>query len=502
MKTKLQTLLTACMIVLIASCATTNNNVMLQRYSEFQQGGKTFSKCSAAYPTGSISTSVIRMDKIVPKQAIASQEYTYQFKVTNLQDNELKNVIITDDVPERFTLIKSSPQASISGRTARWAIPSLGPKKTVLISVTGKSASVGSISSCGTVSWDEYICATTEIVNPGLKATLSAPATASLCNVIPLVYTATNTGSIPLTNVYIDGGRTSELVALDGTRGGSMNIGSLAPGESKQIKVNAKATNVGDFTTSIRAVSDQITSKEDRTVTHVSAPVLAVSVSAPSSVIQGRPVKYDIKVVNRGSGTANAVAITSPLPAGTSLISASNGGTLSNGIISWPKTSIPTNNSVNLSVTARPVNVASMRAQATANDACAQPASDSATTSVKGVAAILLEVVDSPDPIEVGGSTTYTIRVTNQGSATDTNIKIKCMIEGTQSHISSTGSTSGSHSGGVVNFQPLAKLGPKATASWRVTVKGTKASDTRFKVSMTSDQLGRPVEETEATTIY
>jgi uncharacterized repeat protein (TIGR01451 family) len=118
------------------------------------------------------------------------------------------------------------------------------------------------------------------------------------------------------------------------------------------------------------------------------------------------------------------------------------------------------------------------------------------------VAAILLEVTDNPDPIEVGGSTTYTISVTNQGSAPDTNIGLECMIEDTQTYSTSSGATTGSHADGKVTFQPLAKLDAKQRATWTVTVRGAEASDTRFKVSMTSDQLGRPVEESEATKIY
>ena len=51
-------------------------------------------------------------------------------------------------------------------------------------------------------------------------------------------------------------------------------------------------------------------------------------------------------------------------------------------------------------------------------------------------------------------------------------------------------------------FQPLATLAPKAKATWRVKVKSVGGGDVRFRVSMTSDQLGRPVEETEATNFY
>ena len=42
----------------------------------------------------------------------------------------------------------------------------------------------------------------------------------------------------------------------------------------------------------------------------------------------------------------------------------------------------------------------------------------------------------------------------------------------------------------------------KGSIKGKVVVRGTKAGDTRFRVSMTSDELGRPVEESEATAIY
>ena len=59
-----------------------------------------------------------------------------------------------------------------------------------------------------------------------------------------------------------------------------------------------------------------------------------------------------------------------------------------------------------------------------------------------------------------------------------------------------------SSDGKTVTFAPLASLAPKAKTSWKVVVKGVKAGDTRFKVSMTSDQMTRPVEETESTNFY
>ncbi len=122
---------------------------------------------------------------------------------------------------------------------------------------------------------------------------------------------------------------------------------------------------------------------------------------------------------------------------------------------------------------------------------------------IKGVPAVLLEVVDDPDPIEVGGNVTYTIVVTNQGSAEGTNIAITCTIPPEEDYISSDGPTKATVEGKTVEFAPLARLDPKAKVTWKIVVKGTKTADVRFKTGMKTGQTGEvPVEETESTHIY
>jgi hypothetical protein len=68
--------------------------------------------------------------------------------------------------------------------------------------------------------------------------------------------------------------------------------------------------------------------------------------------------------------------------------------------------------------------------------------------------------------------------------------------------VSSAGPTRAAVDGKTVKFAPLATLAPKAKATYRVIVKGTKPADVRFKVQLTSDQVSRPVEETESTHVY
>jgi len=92
--------------------------------------------------------------------------------------------------------------------------------------------------------------------------------------------------------------------------------------------------------------------------------------------------------------------------------------------------------------------------------------------------------------------------VTNQGTAADTNIRIVCALEDKVQFVSTAGATAGSVMGNTVSFAPLHSLAPKGRATWRVAVKGVRPGDVRFRVTMSSDQLARPVEETEATYLY
>ncbi|MCJ7692733.1 MAG: hypothetical protein MUO22_04900 [Sedimentisphaerales bacterium] len=62
--------------------------------------------------------------------------------------------------------------------------------------------------------------------------------------------------------------------------------------------------------------------------------------------------------------------------------------------------------------------------------------------------------------------------------------------------------TAGSLQDDKVNFAPLQRLTPKAKTTWRVVVRAVKSGDVRFRTTMNTDQIERPVEETEATHLY
>jgi hypothetical protein len=144
-------------------------------------------------------------------------------------------------------------------------------------------------------------------------------------------------------------------------------------------------------------------------------------------------------------------------------------------------------------------NVAS---NARANAYCAADAAAAAKTAVVGVPAVLMEVVDVVDPLEIGKDTTFIITATNQGTATDINIRIVADLENTMQYVAAGGATENKGAGNRIEFAPLATLAPGAKAEWRITAKALAPADHRLTVNMTSDLRKRPVMETESTTLY
>jgi len=70
-------------------------------------------------------------------------------------------------------------------------------------------------------------------------------------------------------------------------------------------------------------------------------PSLALAKSGPAWANYAAPITYTLRLTNTGVVTAHAVLLTDTLPAGAAFVSASDGGTTSNGVVSWPTFSVP-----------------------------------------------------------------------------------------------------------------------------------------------------------------
>lgn len=338
-------------------------------------------------------------------------------------------------------------------------------------------------------------------VKPGLAVDKKCPTEVTTCDPIEYVVTIRNTGDTTLKNVSFTDNLPSGLTTTDGKTTVSGSVPELAAGQAKEARFTVKANGPGRFDNKVTASADGGLTAEASCTTTVKQPVLDITKSCPGTRFLGRTGDYEITVTNKGDTASRNTVVTDTLPAGAVFVSATDGGSASGGSIVWNLGTLEAGQSRKLSATVRFDGAGDLKNTVHAKAICAE-ASASCVTKVEGIPAILLEVIDLDDPVEVGAQTTYEIKVTNQGSKADTNIRIDVTLPPEEDFVSGAGPTPSTAVGKNIKFAPLPSLAPGEVATYRVVVRGNKAGDVRFKVQMNSDNITSPVEETEATRFY
>ena len=447
---------------------------------------------------------IIQLEKAMPKEVELDRLFDYFIKITNLTNTKLTNIVVIEELSSSFSFRSANPTAIKEGNKLVWEIDSMGPKSSRIMKVSGVASFFDSLRHCTSVLTPVIpACASVEVVQPRLQLTKIVPDEILLCDLIPVKFVVTNTGTGLVQNVKIIDKLPTGLRTTDGRSELLFEAGNLTAGQSRQFSAELRATKPGEYVSKAVARSSTALSAESaETTTIVKLPELTITKTGPNRQYIGRPVTYNITVTNVSDAPAKNTVVEDTLPAGVGSIKATSGAKLSGAKLIWEFDTLASNTSKNVSVSYTPTQAGTLTCSATATAYCADTVTASVSTLVTGIPAVLLEVADVEDPVRVGGSATYVITVVNQGSATATNIRIACILEDNVRYISSAGTTAGSIEGDMVKFLPLANLAPKAKAAWRVVVEAVRPGDVRFKVVMNTDQLTRPVEESESTLLY
>lgn len=464
-----------------------------------REHSRTFSAINKKY-------GLIVIEKNAPPEIQVGKPFDYIIKITNVSDEKVQDVEVTETFSHKYKLGNSLPRFQKGTResTATWFIGDLGPSEMKEIRINGVSLETGDMPFCTDVSYNlPPLCLITNVVEPKLTITKHAPAEVLFCDTIPITLVVTNTGTGIARKIQVRDALPEGLKTTDGKNDIVQEIGMLGAGESREITFMAQADRTGTFMNSAAVVAEGgLQAESNASTTIVKQPVLVITKKGPERIYTGRDITYTIGVSNKGDGPAASAVIEDTIPGNAVFVKASQGGALSGNTVTWNLGTLLPRDTRKVSVTLKDKGLGEVTNTATVKAVCANPVSATVRTHVAGVAAILLEVIDVTDPIEVGGNETYEIAVTNQGSDYSTNIRVHCTLEDTMQYVSSAGPTKGTSVGDTVTFDPLPSLAPKAKTTWQVVVKAMRSGDVRFKVEMLEDCLKRPVEETEATNFY
>jgi len=438
---------------------------------------------------------IIRLAASMPAEASLGGEFLAELTIT--AQSCAANVVVRDTVPAGASYVRSEPAATVEGNQLIWNLGNMDAGQVVKGKVWFKADKEGTLISCATVSADPRVCAQTIVGKPVLTIDKSGPETAVLGADVTYNIVVKNTGTSAAKGVVVTDAVPAGMSHSSGKSELSFEVGDLAPGQTKPLAVTFKANQRGKICNTAIANSSNAGKVSDEACTVILVPGLKVEKTGTKEQILGRNADYEILVSNTGDTTLNKVTVSDTAPAETTIVAAP-GAVLAGNKATWTIASLAPGAKVK-----QTIKLTSQTAGSHCNNVTASsgPLNDSAKacTLWKGIAAVLLEVVDDPDPIQVGESTTYTIRVLNQGFADINNIKINASFA---AEVQPVSSAQGTVSGQTVSFPPVSLLKAKQTITYTITVKGVKPGDSRNKITLNATELRTPVEEEESTTVY
>jgi uncharacterized repeat protein (TIGR01451 family) len=457
----------------------------------------------AAKPAPDPAVPLVKLETIAPPTSNLGQPLQYQIAVRNIGSVPAYQVRVEDRLPPGARLRSAEPRPEIQGDHLAWSLGELAAGAEVRLRIEVEPAAEGEVSWSATVTYSATSDFTTRITRPRLTVTKTGPQTALVGDTATFQIQIGNTGSGPATGVTI---RDQLPAGLQHPQGAVIeaDIGTLAPGQTRSITLQTSAAKAGHFVNEVLVTADGGLQATARAEIDITQPALALRKTGPAQRLIGREAEFDLEVQNTGTADASNVRVVDTLPEGLDVATTNEGGVYDTTArtFTWTIGTLLAGQrrGLTLKTVARKVGDWTNRAVAHAD----RVAEVSAETSIRvdGVPALMLEVVDLDDPIEVGAETTYEIRVVNQGTCPATNLQILATVPDGMKAEDVQGAAEGHIHGQMVHFDPLPRLAAKADALYRVKVRGTKAGDWRFKVQMMSDQLQTPVREDESTRVY
>lgn len=440
-----------------------------------------------------------------PQQGKVGQRITAKAVITNQGDVALEDVVLQVQGCGQAKILSSDCMENVSGNSATWrGVVGPGQTKTctfVMVAEAEGQCCVRMTATGGGMTKTSECC-TTWTGDPRIEITKTGPAEASLGQQIAYTVTVRSTGTATAKNVVVVDNLPSGLAHSSGTNSLRTPIGDMPPGATKTLTIPVTAKAPGRHCNVAKAESSNAGSVNAEACTVVKTRDASVEVSCPGEAFLGKRIMAKVQVRNTGDTELNGITVNANAVPELTIISAEGNPNISGNSATWNVGALAPGATKEYQVVVISKAPGKHCMTVSVNTAEGIRKQAECCTSWRGFPALLLEVIDTIDPLVANEETTYVIEVTNQGTAPDHNIRIDAVFPVEISPVAANGDTTGTVSGKKVSFAPYAQLNPKEKIKWQIRAKAQQPGDSRLKVYLSSELLKTPVTEEESTHVY
>lgn len=447
----------------------------------------------------------LTIQKVAPKEIQVGKPAAFRVTVRNVGQAPAGNVEIRDQIPKGTRLVSTAPPATRGPHgEIIWAVGTVPPGKEVAVEMQLMPTAEGEIGSVATVHFGAEASARTIATRPQLVVKTEGPKKVLINDQVVLQVTISNPGTGVATGVVLD-----ERIppGLQHPAGAELEypVGDLKPGESRKLELPLVAGQAGPVTNVINArAAGDLRAEPSSFDLEVLAPQLNVAVKAPKRSYLERQATYQFSVANPGTASAKQVELVASLPPGLKFVSANNAGYYeeANHTVRWRLEELPANEEGQVKLVTMPVAAGEQAITVSTKADKGLSAVKKQPVLIEGVAAVLFQVTDTADPIEVGGETTYEVRLLNQGSKAAGKVQLTMDLPAEVKPMAADAPTQYRLEGNRVVFDALAQLAPKAEATFRLRAKAVRPGDLRARFLLQTDEMQSPVTKEESTRVY
>jgi uncharacterized repeat protein (TIGR01451 family) len=435
--------------------------------------------------------------------AKVGQPGDYSLVVRNLGNSPLQDVTVKVAIPAGLSVKDSTPKAQDERGKLTWDLGTLIGKQERVIQIKIQAEAKGDSMPQAWVTCTGSAVMRISVREPKLALKCSVADKVIIGDPAAFTLTVSNPGDGSADHVKIHAVLSE---GLEHARGNKIDfdIGNLAPGESRNVALLCATRTGGVQKCEAVAEAENGLSAKDTVSLNVIMPRLDLQLVGPRLRYLDRKAIYSLKVTNPGDAPVSNVTVADSVPAGFKVLAASDGGRhdFQTRTVSWFLGEVAPGQTREVKLEVQAVNVGEHKHKATAVGARGLRAESELVTRVEGLSALLVELVDTEDPIEAGGETSYEVRITNTGSKTETDLKLVAVVPEKMEFKNATGPVRFHPEGKTIVFEPLEKLAPRADAIFRINVKALTAGQCLFKIQVSSTNLTDPVVKFESTRIY